>query len=1481
MSPRRGGESDKIGNRYEGSWTVGCLLDVLAGRLASVRVEPLGDLGRGVEFIVERADGCGEAHQVKRQVGNANEWSVAGLTKHGIWNTAQRHIEAGRDFHFVSMVPFRELQELADRTRDSNDYESFNLGGLPKDLGTLFTELGELYGGPGNAYYILRKFFVRLVDEALREDMNEAQAAALLEGGTGKQIRALLGELLDSNIDAVLTADRLIEVLRPYEIRRRLAGSRQSLAELARAATDSWIDVVSALLFQPVIPRAQVDQLRNLPSREERVHLLVGAAGGGKTAVLWQAVTGFLTDAVPTLVVRLDRYGHLSTTTDLGAQLGLDVSPVTALGAAAGDGPAVFVVDQLDAVSMASGRLPENFDVVATLVSEAAALPNLHVILGCRQFDVDNDHRIRSLTKRPGTRVVKVPPLDDQQVIDAVNALGLPAERLSQHQRALLSVPLHLTLLAAVADEPNTLAFVSSDRLFDAFWQRKLRAARARRSEVRFVQVVTRLASYISQRQELSVPASALDEDDLAADADVLVSEQLLVRDGPRIAFFHESFFDYAFARQWALRNETLVDFLIEGEQELFRRGQVRQIMAHLRTVEPARFVREVQAVLADQRIRFHIKDAVLTVLGGLSDPTAVEAEMLLQVGEDHQDLQSRLWARLCTPPWFHRFDAAGHIAAWLGSSEQEQNRGLNLMATVAKFAPDRLAELLAGRTHEAAFPQWLRRLAGLADLGSSQPLFELCLESIQAGHYQDADDELWFAVGDLANHKPTWAVEILAAWLTAQTADLELDEYGWVASFRNRDGQCAEVIRTAATGAPQEFLNGVLPILLKVMETTAHETDELGRRLDPHFSRRHPGFETDPDLDDALLASTAEAIKLLAGADPAELRPTLERLAADPHESAQWLLYQGLSANGATFADWAAELLLQGQHRLLSGYSSNGVWTTRQVLQAINPYLNDEQFSKLEARVRDLRFPWEQGGPSWYAFTLLSAMDEDRLSETGRRRLGELRRATRTEQPPEPQGSVCGFVGPPISSQAAPHMRDTDWLRAMARHSEDRHDLGSLTGGAREQAQVLKQQTVQDPTRFARFALQLTVDINLAYGNAILEGLGEAAPVENHDLVFDAVRHIASLGHDGHDRWLGTALQRYRETTPLDIVQLIRDRLITTSDPDDDGIRVWSIDTSGDQVPDIRSSGVNTTRGGLAEDLADLLLYDTDGARTQLAVPHLDRLAQDPSIPVRTCVARLIGAAMRHAAEAATRACWLLIDTDDSLLATEPVTRLLLFLGKTDPAQVLPVAARMLNSTNPKAREAGGCLATFAAMEWDSPGYLTSLLEGRDAAARSGAAEVAAHRLAHSSRPEIAETTLNTLMHDAHEDVREAAAKGAAALRDHRLRPFEETIKALIKSPTFQPALPQLLITLQHAPDRINDLALLCVERYVEVHGQEAWDMRTSAARHSHQIGELLIRGLAQSDSASERAELLDLLDQLLLVGAYGIDGLVTAAER
>lgn len=189
--------------------------------------------------------------------------------------------------------------------------------------------------------------------------------------------------------------------------------------------------------------------------------------------------------------------------------------------------------------------------------------------------------------------------------------------------------------------------------------------------------------------------------------------------------------------------------------------------------------------------------------------------------------------------------------------------------------------------------------------------------------------------------------------------------------------------------------------------------------------------------------------------------------------------------------------------------------------------------------------------------------------------------------------------------------------------------------------------------------------------------------------------------------------------------------------------------------------------------------------------------------------------------------------------------------------------------------------MAALGAMQWGISDLLNSVLASDDVALRKGAAGVCAHRLSNTSDAAVAQRGLEQFIHDPEEDVRRAAAEVAGALRGERLRALREPITSLISSPAFTHALPQLLITLEQAPDRVDDLVLMCSQRFVEMFGADSGDIRTGAAGDARHVGELLVRAYAQATSKSSRSAVLDLLDQLLAIGAYGIADVVRESER
>ena len=128
---------------------------------------------------------------------------------------------------------------------------------------------------------------------------------------------------------------------------------------------------------------------------------------------------------------------------------------------------------------------------------------------------------------------------------------------------------------------------------------------------------VDRLSNCLSTRRQLQAPVPALSGHEAALDA--MASEGVVVLEDGQAAFFHASFFDYAFARMFASREEDLVDWLKQDCQDLFRRSQTRQILEFLRNHDPEVYLETLSRLLADESVRFHLKRLALDWLWAAS----------------------------------------------------------------------------------------------------------------------------------------------------------------------------------------------------------------------------------------------------------------------------------------------------------------------------------------------------------------------------------------------------------------------------------------------------------------------------------------------------------------------------------------------------------------------------------------------------------------------------------------------------------------------------------------------------------------------------------------------------------------------------------------------------------------------------------------------------------------------------------------------
>ena len=182
-----------------------------------------------------------------------------------------------------------------------------------------------------------------------------------------------------------------------------------------------------------------------------------------------ELVQALQTRGVPVLAFQLDRIEPVSTTAEFGQEIGLEESPALVLAATTARGEAVLIVDQLDAVSTTSGRSSDFLDTISLLAEGRGMRDNikLHIVIMCRAFDWDNDHRLRRLLSEKHTKIA-VGEFSLDEVKDVLTSERFSVDLFLARQLELLRLPQNLALLLdAQLERAASPAFNPSKDIFD------------------------------------------------------------------------------------------------------------------------------------------------------------------------------------------------------------------------------------------------------------------------------------------------------------------------------------------------------------------------------------------------------------------------------------------------------------------------------------------------------------------------------------------------------------------------------------------------------------------------------------------------------------------------------------------------------------------------------------------------------------------------------------------------------------------------------------------------------------------------------------------------------------------------------------------------------------------------------------------------------------------------------------------------------
>lgn len=1480
-----GGTAAKLGNYYELLWTVHAMVLVLEEQATSITVEVLGV--DGAEFRL-RTSSHEAYHQAKRQPPGHDGWTVSLLARQGVLSSAKSILrDSDASFHFVSQGSADQTRELSERARGVTGPDT-----LGDQLRGVLTDLQKRWDtDSAGAWSMLRRLHVEgITQDLLRRDVERA-LRSMVDGDPALARDALI-DMANQRLNKELFAVDLWKWLEDLGWHRRdWAKDTRSLPALNRATDRYLTSLKGDSIGGETLSRGAPAEIQHKLNSDVPVVLVTGPAGAGKSVVLRELTTQLRSAGQTVLAMRVDRLDVTQDLTQLGNQvLNLNAWPSEVLGAHGVRGETTLIIDQIDAASTVSGSDPQFYHTIAELIEDAMARGS-KVVLGCRLFDLRADSRLAALAKRLGDEaVVDVGVLSLGQVDAILARLEMDASVLNDRQRALLQIPLHLRLFAESrsATGTATMDFKTAGDLLTLFWDHKQERLRERIGPAhRWSEVLMLISSYMSANQRLTIPEHKLDA--VKVDVDAMTSENVLVKEGGKYAFFHQSFFDYVFARDFAAGEQTVIDLLLSSDQGLFRRSQLRQLLGYLRDAERDRYLKDLEALLKRTDIRFHLKEVAFRFLADLEEPSDDEWQLLAPYlveapTESTTDSVRRyVWSTIRRSlAWFRLAFSNGTLKGLLASEDSAVcNTAMTLLGAWQREEPDTVSSLL--EPYLDTSEEWgnrLRWIATVGDVGASRRFFELVLKDVDYGLVTGGQMGIFTIAYSLPQQNPGWACELMGHYLQQLRDQATVwTSAGVFGPYSGQDSGSAFILG-AAKGDPGVWIAEVVPPLLALAEAGATTENPVsgGSRRDRIWPYAMAGDVHEES--DALLAATADAMATVATASPDEFRKLAVTLNDSNLHTADWLLAHGYIAAGADVADEAVGFILNRPNRLRLGYSDSAMSLTHQLIQVASQSCSDDAFQRLENTFLDYLPEYERGinGRRFRGGTelaLLSGLSRTRLSPRSLRRLQELERRFPGSIVREPKGIEFGFVQSPIAELSASKLSDDQWLRAIAKHGKPRPWSGqdALIGGPLELSRVLMEQTKQNPARFIALGLRMDETANPVFFQGILDGL-----VGQKDLLDPELERLERFITRCHDlaggpcnRSIAYLVQSLPEMNWSDgVLSVIASCAIEDPDPDAPG-------TEGDAreygTRPIAEVGLNSNRGAAARAVAALLWFDPK--RWEQLQAAVLSLVSDRSTAVRAAAVGCLLALTRNDPDLAVQLFQTLVKGAPEVLGTTEATRFSMANTRAYYPDLEGLVREMIASTSDDVARSGAVVGSIAALELEeAQGLLDDCLSGREPL-RLGAAEVLAANLGTAALRSRCEAGLAQLLNDGSPEVRRAASRAFDSLEVGDVDALESIGRLFLDSDAFLEDRFPFVRRLEAEPAPPPLLVCEFCEKCIALGGAMFADIQTHWAAEASQLFSLAITALAMTrHEPAVHGRLLSVLDDLLAleVGDRGV---------
>lgn len=404
-----------------------------------------------------------------------------------------------------------------------------------------------------------------------------------------------------------------------------LLTKEKKTAEEVMSESRSAFDLINTdfhNLKDSFIDRKEIEMLYqwvkdDLLENESCVKLLVGNAGMGKSVVIRKTIQRLEKDGIKCFAIKADKLQppvgytsneHLELLRNTFACLNQEKR-------------SVLVIDQIDALSqyINSDRSKlENITALIKLFSDGDKSGNVRIIVSCRSFDLDFDPKLSLLGREPKIKLGLLAKEDVEKVLDRLK-VGLYKE-LGDKTKTVLQTPQHLNLFCRIYAQNKRNDYYSITDLYDELWLQTINLAEVKINKEIAEKILYDLALKIYDDETLT-PQWDYDTSEFK-EANYLISEGIIEQIDNRATFFHQSMYDYVFARYYKKEKRSLIQDLLakEKHQGIFMRSTVNFVLDYERAKNEKQYKEDVKTILFSGKIRTHIQLMLLWAMANRED---------------------------------------------------------------------------------------------------------------------------------------------------------------------------------------------------------------------------------------------------------------------------------------------------------------------------------------------------------------------------------------------------------------------------------------------------------------------------------------------------------------------------------------------------------------------------------------------------------------------------------------------------------------------------------------------------------------------------------------------------------------------------------------------------------------------------------------------------------------------------------------------